>query len=248
MNPNQPLQEPPAIAESAHPQAAQFRTLINQAVTGDPAAREKLRQCLDEHQLWARAGDVSERVIEQWILVTAPPNAPEIRKALEAKLLEIWNQLCGEHPSPLEELVVRRIQCCWLQTYNADMLQAASRRAPNVADKTINLLAQRTETCQRGLLKAIRELAILRRLQPRIIEARVIPPASKSRRRRSSRPKATTKAIATTKPKVAEISKPTAQLADDELLRLYQQREHPNEYTLALPAEFLRIDVGVASS
>ncbi len=151
----------------------QLHRLINNARQGDEQARKQLRDFLDRTRMWASAGDVAQRAIDQWIQTIAPDNCPEFVEAVNAKLAQLWFTLGGPDGSSLELLLIQRIQVCWLQTHYADVAFAAAQRLQGMSEKFVRLACERVETCQRSYLRAIRELAVVRRLQPVIIKARI---------------------------------------------------------------------------
>ena len=151
----------------------QLHRLIGSARKGDEQSRKQLREFLDRTRMWASAGDVAQRAIDQWIQTLAPENCPEIVEAVNAKLAQLWLTLGGPDGSSLEQLLIQRIQVCWLQTHYIDVAFAAAHRMQGMSDKFLQLSCERVEACQRSYLRAIRELAVVRRLQPVIIKARV---------------------------------------------------------------------------
>ncbi len=150
----------------------QLHRLMASAKTGDEQARKKLSDFLDQTHMWAQAGNVAERAIEQWILTIVPDNRPELIRAISAKLLELWLALGGPTGTMLERLLIHRIMMCWLQLHYADMAFAGAHRMPGISEKFMRMSCERVETCQRSYLRAIRELAVVRRLQPVIVKAK----------------------------------------------------------------------------
>lgn len=198
----------------------QLHKLINAARKGDPLARKQLSDFLDRTRMWASAGDVAQRAIDQWIQTIAPTNCPEIVRSIDAKLAQLWLALGGQDGTTLERLLIQRIQVCWLQTHHADVAFAAASRLQGMSDKFVRLAFDRVETCQRSYLRAIRELAVVRRLQPVVVKARV-----------AAATKDQAPANAAESPRAN--NSPPDHLSEDELvevMRIQQGREHPDDY------------------
>ncbi len=166
-------EQPTNSVEIAFRDFEQLHKLINAARKGDLQARKQLTDFLDRTRMWASAGDVAQRAIDQWIQTIAPTNCPEFVRAIDAKLAQLWLALGGPDGTMLERLLIQRIQVCWLQTHHADVAYAAANRLQGMSEKFIRLACDRVETCQRSYLRTIRELAVVRRLQPAIVKARV---------------------------------------------------------------------------
>ena len=213
-------EQPANSVEIAFRDIEQLHKLINAARKGDLQARKQLTDFLDRTRMWASAGDVAQRAIDQWIQTIAPTNCPELVRAIEAKLAQLWFALGGPDGTTLERLLIQRIQVCWLQTHYADVAFAAANRMQGMSDKFIRAACERVETCQRSYLRAIRELAVVRRLQPAIVKARV---------NAATKDQASENAAASPRAK----RNPPDDMSDVELaevMRIQQGRERPEDY------------------
>ncbi len=213
-------EQPANSVEIAFRDFEQLHKLINAARKGDLQARKQLTDFLDRTRMWASAGDVAQRAIDQWIQTIAPTNCPELVRAIEAKLAQLWFALGGPDGTTLERLLIQRIQVCWLQTHYADVAFAAANRMQGMSDKFIRAACERVETCQRSYLRAIRELAVVRRLQPAIVKARV---------NAATKDQASENAAASPRAK----RNPPDDMSDVELaevMRIQQGRERPEDY------------------
>jgi hypothetical protein len=154
-----PAKRPPA----APPDVKQAVDLIKRAQRGDRDAVPGLCDFLDHHPrapaLVASMGDLEEfalgRLAGDWHEI---PNllAPEVwgRKAETMR-----QELAGDHPTPLERLLVGRIVYCHFALYRAELgaIAAETHRGGLYCDRIV-------DGCHRRLLSACRALDRLRRL------------------------------------------------------------------------------------
>ena len=229
-------EQPTNSVEIAFRDFEQLHKLINAARKGDLQARKQLTDFLDRTRMWASAGDVAQRAIDQWIQTIAPTNCPELVRAIEAKLAQLWLALGGPDGTTLERLLIQRIQVCWLQTHYADVAFAAANRMQGMSDKFIRAACERVETCQRSYLRAIRELAVVRRLQPAIVKARV-----------NAATKDQASENAATSPRATR--NPPDDMSDVELaevMRIQQGRERPEDYPPSATPDLLSTKLHVS--
>ena len=152
----------------------QLHRLTTDAKNGDEQSRTKLSDFLERTHMWSQAGNVAQHAVNQWILTIVPNNCPELIRSIKAKLAELWTALGGPNGTTLERLLIQRILVCWLQTHHADVAFAAAHRMHGISEKFMRMANERVETCQRSYLRAIRELAVIRRLQPVMIKAKIV--------------------------------------------------------------------------
>lgn len=84
------------------------------------------------------------------------------REGLQKKLAAMRAELAGPDTSPLERLLAERVAACWLQSYHADF--AYARALKELSAKEAELHHRRQDRAARQYLKALRSLAVVRRL------------------------------------------------------------------------------------
>jgi hypothetical protein len=111
----------------------------------------------------------AERAILASLLQERQPYA---RMMIERELEEMRTELAGEYPSALERLLVDRVVLCWLDATIADTV-TATRLSDNVSLAQGQYYAQRSERAQRNFLRAVRTLAMVRRLGAPVLQLNV---------------------------------------------------------------------------
>jgi hypothetical protein len=147
------------------PQGAILDALVARAEQGDQDALPKLRRFLDEDPaVWQAVADLVRRAEDAQIKVAAGGDLL-LRESLRRKLQEIRDEISGKDPSPLEKLLIDRIAITWLMATNADVQVVEAR---DVSIKQATFLNRRAEQAHRRFSFAVRQLASVRKLLPRV--------------------------------------------------------------------------------
>src|ERR1043166_6738438 len=104
---------------------ADLQQLLQRAEAGDRTALPELHQALDRlPEIWQQFGNLGQHALHAWITLIAGSNLL-LAAALTRKVEELRQQLAaGAAGSPLEQLLIEQIVCCWLQTRHVDTLMA----------------------------------------------------------------------------------------------------------------------------
>jgi hypothetical protein len=147
--------EPPALAE--------LRELVDRAQAGDTSALPALRQLLDQHpEIWQHFGDLTVLVENAWLDLLSAEH-PFLANALKGIALEMRTDLLGDHPTPLERLLVDQSVCCWLEVHHAE---AEAERLPSGSVKPAGFRCRHLKAAQRRFQTAVRAMRDFRTLVP----------------------------------------------------------------------------------
>ena len=139
--------------------------LVERAEAGDPTAlhRNRIRQILDDHpEVWRHVGDLSTLVEHAWIAVLSA-NDPLAAEAIRRTVKEMKTELGGEHPSPLEKMLVGEIVAAWLEVKFLNTV-SAGKESDWVAREALHL--RRRESAHNRYLGTIKALTTMRALLP----------------------------------------------------------------------------------
>ena len=143
------------------PTGEDLNRLLERAVKGDATVLPQLRRLLDESpELWRGYGDLALQARSSWVQLAAGSNLL-MDECLTRKAAEMRQEVAGETPSPLEQLLADRVVVCWLQASFYDGLIAQTRE--NTPAK-VRLLQQQQDASHRRYLAAIKMLATVRKL------------------------------------------------------------------------------------
>jgi hypothetical protein len=130
--------------------------LVERAQRGDMAVLPGLRRLLDERpEIWQRLGDLS-KLAEESLIGMAAGESLLLRECIRRKLADLKSELAPA--SPLEQIVVERIACCWVATNHADSV------APQAAGPKADQARRRQDSANRRFLESVKLLAMVRRL------------------------------------------------------------------------------------
>jgi len=156
----EPTTEPPGL-----PTEAEFSRLVAQANNGDADALKTLRELLDNRpEIWQRVGDLAAHAERLLIDLIAAGNAL-MAEALRRKLREMRVELLSPTTSLLEKMAVDRVLACWLHVQFVDSI-VAKAQGGTITHARYQL--QRQIAADRRYTAAIKALADLRRLLPRV--------------------------------------------------------------------------------
>jgi hypothetical protein len=138
-----------------------LQALVKRAEQGDESALPTLRAALDANPwIWERYGDLSRQSQAAWLQLIAGQNLL-LLESVERKAEQLWAELAGPGPSPLERLLVERVIACWLQVQYADAAYA-QLQAPSPGQHTAAL--KRQAGSHQRYLHSIKTLATVRKL------------------------------------------------------------------------------------
>jgi hypothetical protein len=159
------------LPEETRQRLEELRILSKAAEDGDKGARRKLRGALLESspEVIARASDVG-RKSRLLLAATLAGGDPLAECALSAQMDLLRADLAGENPTPLEDLLAERIASTWilhelLEVLNSAQLLRGTSEAHRIPHSFHAFYIRWQETAHRQLLRAIRTLAQVRKLQ-----------------------------------------------------------------------------------
>ena len=139
---------------------ASLRALIERANKGEQSALEKLREFLDTNPgIWKLVGDLSRMAENAWIKLISGADALA-GESIRRQLALIKEDLVGERPSMIEELLGNQVTSTLLETKHLETLNAST--AGTIGQAT--LLLRRLESAQRRHAASIRSLVQVRTL------------------------------------------------------------------------------------
>jgi hypothetical protein len=162
----QAAQRQPLIKYSAPADDAQAVELFAKARAGDTDAQGRVAALIRERKWVDWIGDVGRQATRQLIVKVAGGD-PVWEAGIVQKATALRDELLGQNPSVLEELLVRRVVNGWLATHALE-LELTLRPPSDVRDRA-HLDAALTRA-QKRFTEAARELARVRRLKaPQIL-------------------------------------------------------------------------------
>ncbi|HLZ28478.1 MAG TPA: hypothetical protein VKV73_14255 [Chloroflexota bacterium] len=150
-----------------------LNVLLAKAKDGNAAATAEVRAALSvDPSLWDSLGELSSMALGRWIDVVAGERNSVANDAIRRHLRKLKKDLGGDDASPLERLLIQRVQMCWVQVHYAEYVYAAGMDQMSFAQHDFH--QRRMTQSQRRYLAAIRSLATVRRLLvPRLPELRI---------------------------------------------------------------------------
>ena len=157
----------PLVLYTAPAGQAEAAALFAAARAGDRSAVDKLPELIRARG-WAEwIGDIG-RAATRELELRISRDDPVLLAGLEAKVRAMWRELAGPSPATLELLLVRRIVNAWLALHAVEIDFA--RRTDEAQRARVEALLGKAE---RRMTSAIRELAVVRRLQAPALLARI---------------------------------------------------------------------------
>lgn len=142
---------------------AQLTELADKANAGDRQALDGLRQLLDRNpDVCRHVGNLSQIAENSWIDLLVEGDLLG-REATKRQLAALKKNLAGEHPTPLEELLVDNITVAYLAQRHAEIHEAGDVGG-SLQQAAYRL--KRSESAQRRYLAAIKTLSTLRAKVP----------------------------------------------------------------------------------
>jgi hypothetical protein len=135
--------------------------LVEKANQGDPEAIQALRRFLDERvELAKKLGDLAWNVETVLITKITDGNALVI-EAIRRQVAQLREELAGETPNPIERLLVDQVVAVYLE---GQYLQLKQTDASGTTQGRATQQMKRLESSQKRLTKAIKTLAIVRKM------------------------------------------------------------------------------------
>lgn len=142
---------------------ARLNDLNAKANAGDRQALEELRKLLDEHpEVCRHVGNLGKIAENAWLELLVEDNALG-REATRRQLAALKSKLAGDHPTPLEQLLVDNVTVAYLGQKHAEIREACD--SGGSAQQAAYRL-KRSESAQRRYLAAIKTLSTLRAKVP----------------------------------------------------------------------------------
>lgn len=85
---------------------------------------------------------------------------PQAREVAMRRVAELKEQLADESPTPLEQLLVDRVVCCWLAVAHAELMQQHTAR---LDQGQLQHYERRLDRANRRFCFAVRQLQIFQR-------------------------------------------------------------------------------------
>jgi uncharacterized protein YbcI len=135
--------------------------LVQKANQGDSEAIQALRRYLDERvDLAKKLGDLAWHVETSLIAKIANGNALGI-EAIRRQVAQLREELAGDTPSPIERLLADQVVAVYLE---GQYLQLKQTEASGTTQGRTTLHMKRLESSQKRLTKALKTLAIVRKM------------------------------------------------------------------------------------
>ena len=159
----------PLVRYDAPSGDAEAVALFAAARAGDAAAVAKLPTLVRDRGWADWLGELGHQAAHQ-LIHRAAGGDPVFAAGLAAKAKDLYAELAGPAPTILERLLARRVVNGWLFVHTAELELAYARDA--TARRQLEGLLGRGE---RRMAAAVRELAVVRRLQAPVLMARLEP-------------------------------------------------------------------------
>jgi hypothetical protein len=143
------------------PLAEEIRQLVQQAQQGNTAVLPRLRELLDERQeLWKDFGDLSLHAQGALVKLVGGTDLM-LTECIWRKLAALRAELAGPTPTRLEQLLVDRVACSWLQSCYFDALLGQSKGA---SAAQLQAIQRSLTSAHNRFLSAAKSLTLLRKL------------------------------------------------------------------------------------
>ncbi len=172
-----PVADMPAVmdagGESRRELIAWYYGLVERAERGDRDALRQVQEAQEAVPRLAPQVNILQSNAERSVLDSMLPDKQLYsRKMIEAQLDDMRRDLAGDHPSPLDALLVNRIVLCWLDSMAADTM-LSQRMAAGCSLALGEFYQRRAERAQRQYLRAVQTYATVRRLLTPVVQLNV---------------------------------------------------------------------------
>ena len=142
----------------------QLAAIVRMAQRGDPNAMQRLREDLPEEDDFQRLldhfGDLTQQVEQSHINAIADDDLLA-KEGVQKRVIKLRTDLAGAHASPLEQLLIDRICCCWLAMQETEV---NASRLQSIPLPQADYHQRRQDRAHRRFLSACKTLAQVRKL------------------------------------------------------------------------------------
>jgi hypothetical protein len=143
---------------------AWLKALVERANAGDLDAVAGVRDFLDRNpQIWRSVGDMAAHAEAAWVELIGRGDRL-LGEALTREADRLRGELLGDHPTPVERMLVDQVVVSHLELR---YLQVRAAEAPGTTSGQIASATRRLDGAQRRYLAALKSLETVRRLSVR---------------------------------------------------------------------------------
>jgi len=146
--------------------------LFRKAEQGDEEALVVVREWFDDTpSACDKIGDLAREAEDS--LVKVYTKNLVIQEALHSKLNAHRREILGPDPSPLEDLLARRIAACWLHLHYLETIYALNVENNGLSGRWSEFMQRSIDRAQRRYLSAIKTLVQVRRLLVPVLQVNI---------------------------------------------------------------------------
>jgi hypothetical protein len=143
---------------------AWLKALVAKANAGDAGAIAGVREFLDANpQIWRAVGDMAAHAEGAWVELIGRGDRL-LGEALSREADRLRADLLGDHPSPVERMLVDQVVVSHLELR---YLQVRAAEAPGTTSGQVASATRRLDSAQRRYLAALKSLETVRKLVAR---------------------------------------------------------------------------------
>ncbi len=151
---------------------ADMAKLFRQAEQGDKDALARMQIVFESVPRFCdELGDLAREAEDS--LVKVYTKSPLVQEALRFKLNALRQEIGGPDPSPLEDLLARRIAACWLQVHYLETMYAQNLKNCGLTGRQSESFQRSIDHAQRRYLSAIKALVQVRRLLAPMVQVNI---------------------------------------------------------------------------
>ena len=142
---------------------AELVKFFRRAEQGDEEALAVTREWFDDTpSACDKVGDWARTAEDSLVKLTA--KNPVIQEALHSKLNALRREIGGPDPSPLEDLLARRVAACWLHVHYLETIYALNVENNGLSGRWSESMQRSIDRAQKRYLSSIKTLVQVRRL------------------------------------------------------------------------------------
>ena len=145
--------------------------IFKRAEQGDEKALAVMREVDGISSLCNAYGDIGRMAEDS--LVNVFTKNPLVKEALRFKLNALRKEILGPDPSPLEDLLARRIAACWLHLHHLETIYAQNIENNGLSGRWSESMQRSIDRAQRRYLAAIKALVQVRRLLVPMVQVNI---------------------------------------------------------------------------
>ena len=151
---------------------AKVARLFKQAEEGDEKVLAVMREWFDDcPSACDTFGDWAHTAENSLVKLTA--KNPLVQEALHCKLKSLRREIGGPDPTPLEDLLARRIAACWLHLHYLETIYALNVENNGLSGRWSESMQRSIDRAQRRYLSAIKSLVQVRRLLGPMVQVNI---------------------------------------------------------------------------